>query len=76
VSKEIRDYRITRKGISVSYNGYISTSMASDEEPGTVKSDVFTIMLNYEIERLRQNDYVCNIGFVLLANDGEIYSLI
>jgi hypothetical protein len=76
VAKEIRDYKITRKGISISYNGYISTSKDFDEVPGTVKYDVFKIMLKYEIERLRQNDYVSNIGFVHLANAGEIYSRI
>jgi len=76
VAKEIRDYKITRKGISVSYNGYISTSKDFDEVPGTVKYDVFKIMLKYEIERLRQNDYVSNIGFVHLSNAGEIYSRI
>ena len=76
VAKEIRDYKITRKGISISYNGYISTSKDFDEVPGTVKYDVFKIMLKYEIERLRQNDYVSNIGFVHLSNAGEIYSRI
>jgi hypothetical protein len=76
VAKEIRDYKITRKGLSISYNGYISTSKDFDEVPGTVKYDVFKIMLKYEIERLRQNDYVSNIGFVHLSNAGEIYSRI
>lgn len=76
ISKEIRNYVITRKGISVAYNGFISTSKDFDEIPGTVKYDVFKIMLRYEIERLRQNDYTSNIGFVHISNAGEIYSRI
>jgi hypothetical protein len=76
ISKEIRDYTITRKGISVAYNGFISTSKDYDEVPGTVKYDVFKIMLKYEIERLRQNDYTSNIGYVHISNAGEIYSRI
>lgn len=76
IAKEIRDYTITRKGISVAYNGFISTSKDYDEVPGTVKYDVFKIMLKYEIERLRQNDYTSNIGYVHISNAGEIYSRI
>jgi GGDEF domain-containing protein len=76
IAKEIRDYTITRKGISVAYNGFISTSKDYDEVPGTVKYDVFKIMLKYEIERLRQNDYTSNIGYVHISNAGQIYSRI
>ncbi len=76
IAKEIRDYTITRKGISVAYNGFISTSKDFDDVPGTVKYDVFKIMLKYEIERLRQNDYTSNIGYVHISNAGEIYSRI
>ncbi|MCB9194873.1 MAG: hypothetical protein H6598_01435 [Flavobacteriales bacterium] len=74
VSKEIKTYSLTRKGRSIAYNGYVSTTRDFDEVPGTVKYDVFKIMLKYEIERLRQNDYTSNIGFMHLANAGEIYS--
>ncbi|MCB9189525.1 MAG: hypothetical protein H6599_09635 [Flavobacteriales bacterium] len=74
IPKEIKNYTLTRKGRSVAYNGYVSTTRDFDEVPGTVKYDVFKIMLKYEIERLRQNDYTSNIGFMHLANAGEIYS--
>jgi hypothetical protein len=76
ISREIRDYKLTRKGISVAYNGYLSTTKDFDEVPGTVKYDVFKIMLKYEIERLRQSDYTSNIAYVHLLNAGEIYSRI
>ncbi|CAG5084166.1 TackOD1 domain-containing metal-binding protein [Parvicella tangerina] len=74
ISKEIKNYTLTRKGRSIAFNGYVSTTRDFDDVPGTVKYDVFKIMLKYEIERLRQNDYTSNIGFMHLANAGEIYS--
>lgn len=72
--KEIKNYKLTRKGKSIAFNGYVSTTRDFDDVPGTVKYDVFKIMLKYEIERLRQNDYNSNIAFVHLSNAGEIYS--
>lgn len=74
VSKEVMDFMLTRKGRSIAYNGYVSTTKDFHDVPGTVKYDVFKIMLKYEVERLRQNDYTSNIGFMHLANAGEIYS--
>jgi hypothetical protein len=74
ISKEVKDFTLTRKGRAVAYNGYVSTTRDFDEVPGTVRYDVFKIMLKYEIERLRQNDNTSNIGFMHLANAGEIYS--
>jgi len=75
-AKEIRNYTLTKKGETVAYKGYINTSKDIETVEGAVKYDVFKIMLKYEIERLRQNDYTSNIGFLHLSNAGEIYSRI
>jgi GGDEF domain-containing protein len=75
-SKAINTYHITKKGEDVAINGYLSTSIDLDEMKGTVRFDVFKVMLNYEIERLKQNNSNSNIAYIKIANAGEIYSRI
>lgn len=76
IPKSIRKYHLTKKGQNVPYHGFMNTSKDFNEIPGTVSFDVFKIMLKYEIERLRQNEYTSNIAYVTISNAGEIYSII
>lgn len=76
VPKTIKEYQLTSKGKSAAIHGFIGTSKDLDAIPGTVKFDVFKIMLDFEIERLRQNDYTSNIAYINIKNSGEIYSRI
>lgn len=76
VPKTIKEYQLTSKGRSAAIHGFIGTSKDLDAIPGTVKFDVFKIMLDFEIERLRQNDYTSNIAYINIKNSGEIYSRI
>lgn len=75
-SKAINTYEITKKGEDLAINGYLSTSEDLDEMKGTVSYDIFKVMLNYELERLKQNDTTSNIAYIKIANAGEIYSQI
>ncbi|MDX1652485.1 MAG: hypothetical protein R3277_08340 [Brumimicrobium sp.] len=76
VPKTIKNYYLTKKGQNVAYHGFISTSRDFNEIPGTVKFDIFKIMLKYEIERLKQNDATSNIAYLTISNAGELYSRI
>lgn len=76
VPRTINSYTLTKKGESVALNGYISTTKDFDEIIGTVKVDVFKIMVRYEVERLRQTEYRSNIAYLHLRNAGELYSRI
>jgi len=76
IPKAVNHYSLTKKGESIAINGYISTSTDFDEIPGTVTYDTFKVMLKYEIERLRQNDYTSNIAYLHIVDAGEIYSRI
>lgn len=76
VPRTIYSYHLTKKGESVALNGYISTTKDFDEIIGTVKIDVFRVMVRYEVERLRQTDYKSNIAYLHLRNAGELYSRI
>lgn len=74
VARSIKSYQLTKKGESVALNGYLSVQKDMDEIIGTVKYDIFKVMLNYEIQRLKQTDYESNIGYIHMVNGGEIYS--
>jgi hypothetical protein len=76
IPKTINNYYLTKKGKNVAYHGFLSTSKDFNEIPGTVKFDVFKTMLEYEIERLKQNDATSNIAYLTISNAGELYSLI
>ena len=65
-----------KKGEDLALNGYLSTSGDLDEMKGTVSYEIFQVMLNYELERLKQNDSTSNIAYIKIANAGEIYSQI
>jgi GGDEF domain-containing protein len=75
-AKAINTYEITKKGEDVALNGYLSTSVDLDEMKGTVSFSIFKVMLNYELERLKQNNTNSNIAYIKIANAGEIYSRI
>lgn len=74
--RTIKNFYLTKKGRNVAYHGFISTSKDFNEIPGTVKFDVFKTMLEYEIERLKQNDATSNIAYLTISNAGELYSRI
>lgn len=74
--KTINNYYLTKKGRNIAYNGFLNTSKDFNEIPGTVKFDVFKTMLEYEVERLKQNDAVSNIAYLTISNAGELYSRI
>jgi GGDEF domain-containing protein len=74
--RTIKNFYLTKKGKNVAYHGFISTSKDFNEVPGTVRFDVFKTMLEYEIERLKQNDATSNIAYLTIANAGELYSRI
>lgn len=76
VTKEIKNYRLTKKGETAATTGYVSTAKDIEEFIGTVKLDTFRTMVRYEIERLKQNDYNSNIACIYLKNAGELYSRI
>ena len=76
VSKEIKNYRLTKKGETAATTGYISTAKDIEEFIGTVKIDTFKTMVRYEVERLKQNDYTSNLACIYLKNAGELYSRI
>ena len=74
--RTIKNFYLTKKGKNVAYHGFISTSKDFNKIPGTVTFDVFKIMLEYEIERLRQNNSTSNIAYLTISNAGELYSRI
>ncbi|MEX2484298.1 MAG: hypothetical protein WED10_07060 [Brumimicrobium sp.] len=76
IPRTVKNYYLTKKGENVAYHGFLSTSKDFNEVPGTVKFDVFKIMLKYEIERLKQNDSTSNIAYLTISNAGELYSRI
>lgn len=76
VPRSILNYYLTKKGRHVAHHGFISTSKDFNEIPGTVNFDVFKTMLEYEIERLKQNDATSNIAYLKISNAGELYSRI
>lgn len=76
IPRAIKNYRLTKKGETVASTGYVSTSKDIEEFIGTIKLDTFKTMLKYEIERLKQNDYISNIGCVYIRNAGELFSMI
>jgi GGDEF domain-containing protein len=75
-TKEIKQFKLTQKGIYAAVNGYTSTSKDIDEVIGTVKYDTFKTMLKYEIERLKQTEGSSNICAIHITNPNEIYSVI
>ena len=74
--REIRRYRLTKKGELAAINGFVSTSKDIDEIIGTVKFDTFKTMLKYEIERLRQTEGSSNICAIHITNPSQVYSKI
>ncbi len=76
IPRTISNYYLTKKGRNIAYHGFISTSKDFNEIPGTVKFDVFKTMLEYEVERLKQNDATSNIAYLKISNAGELYSRI
>lgn len=74
--RAIKNYRITKKGEMTAVTGYVSTSKDIEEFIGTIKIDTFKTMLKYEIERLKQNDYISNISAIYIRNAGELFSMI
>lgn len=76
IGRDIKNYRLTKKGETAATTGYISTAKDIEEFIGTVKIDTFKTMVKYEIERLKQNDYNSNLGCIYLKNAGELYSMI
>jgi hypothetical protein len=76
IPRDIKSYRITKKGETSAQTGYVSTSKDIEDFIGTVKLDTFKTMIKYEIERLKQTDYASNIAGIYLKNAGELYSMI
>lgn len=76
ITKEIKTFRLTKKGETAATTGYVSTAKDIEEFIGTVKIDTFKTMVKYEIERLKQNDYNSNLACIYLKNAGELYSMI
>jgi hypothetical protein len=76
IPRDIKTYRITKKGETSALTGYISTTKDIEEFIGTVKLETFKTMIKYEIERLKQTDYSSNIAGIYLKNAGELYSMI
>lgn len=74
--REIRRFRLTKKGELAAINGFVSTSKDIDEIIGTVKFDTFKTMLKYEIERLRQTEGSSNICAIHITNPSQVYSKI
>lgn len=74
--REIRKYRLTKKGELAAINGFVSTSKDIEEIIGTVKFDTFKTMLKYEIERLRQTEGSSNICAIHITNPSQVYSKI
>ena len=74
VSKEIKTYRVTKKGQIAAINGYVTTPKDIDEIIGTVKIDTFKTMVKYEIERLRQTEGSSNIVAINIKNAGQVYA--
>jgi hypothetical protein len=76
VTKEIKNYRLTKKGETAATTGYVSTAKDIEEFIGTIKIDTFRTMVKYEVERLKQNDYNSNLACIYLKNAGGLYSMI
>lgn len=76
IARDIKNYRLTKKGETAATTGYVSTAKDIEEFIGTVKIDTFKTMVRYEIERLKQNDYTSNLACIYLKNAGELYSRI
>ena len=74
--REIKNYRLTKKGETAAITGYVSTAKDIEEFIGTIKIDTFKTMVKYEVERLKQNDYTSNLACIYLKNAGELYSMI
>lgn len=74
--REIKKYRLTKKGELAAINGFVSTSKDIEEIIGTVKFDTFKTMLKYEIERLRQTEGSSNICAIHITNPSQVYSKI
>lgn len=72
--REVRRYKLTKKGELSAVNGFVSTSKDIEEIIGTVKFDTFKTMLKYEIERLRQTEGTSNICAIHIKNPSQVYS--
>lgn len=60
----INNYTVTKKGESVAINGYINIEHRLKTIEGTVNVDMFSILLQYETQRLTEANYETNIGFL------------
>lgn len=60
----INNYTMTKKGEAVAINGYINIEQKLSTIEGTVDVDIFSVLLQYEIQRLNEPGYQTNIGYL------------
>lgn len=73
-SKEIKSYRLTKKGELAAVKGFVTTAKDIEEIVGTIKYDTFKTMLKYEIERLKQTEGHSNLCAIHISNSSQVYS--
>jgi hypothetical protein len=74
IEKDIKTYYITNKGENAAIFGYLSSQREMDEIKGTVKFDFFSLMVKYEVERIRIVERNVNIAMLYLQDANVIFS--
>lgn len=72
VATSIKTYTMTKKGESVAINGYINIEKQLETISGTVKMDVFKVLLKYELQRLHTVGYKTNLGYVHVERAAQV----
>jgi len=73
LNRNIKKYTITSKGLYAAQNGIMSTQKDLAAISGTVSMDTFTIMLRYEIERMKIAEIESNLGYIHINNVMDLY---
>jgi hypothetical protein len=73
LNRNIKKYTVTTKGFYTAQNGIMSTQKDLSAISGTVSMDTFTIMLRYEIERMKIAEIESNLGYIHINNVLDLY---
>ncbi|MFT4753139.1 MAG: GGDEF domain-containing protein [Salibacteraceae bacterium] len=76
VPYSIKRYIMTKKGENVAINGYINIEKQLDSLAGTVTIDIFKVLLQYETQRLHNQGYQSNLGYLHIERAAQIAGIL